>query len=342
MIDGNLVYVVDKQQIQHRRRKLDQDCIRMITKGRAEGTRANRRTHNNAYLRFCDSYYIKPYPATDWQLVQFVQYLFSEESKTPDTVQNYVSSVRVIHRLAGLPVPDANQIHYAMLTDGMKRENKRPVRQAEAVDHQTLKLIFQQVDLKDELQAVTWTAILVGFNLVLRVSNLGPVARNKFDPDKNLIRGDFMIRKGFPSLGIQWAKNNQYKNHINWCPLMPAADRQLCPAWWVSRMLKNIPAHQHEPFFLVREKQSRYPLTSGQIRRLLKQWAIAAALDLRKYTPHCLRRGGLNWAHNARLTGESLKVLGDWVSQEYHKYLDIDFESRIKVGKQMQEYAQNN
>ena len=90
-------------------------------------------------------------------------------------------------------------------------------------------------------------------------------------------------------------------------------------------MLKNIPAEPDEPFFLVREGADWFPLTSGQVHRLLKKWCLAVALDPKKLTLHCLCRGGSNWAHNARITGESLKVLGNWVSQEYHKYLSPEW-----------------
>ena len=289
-------------------------------------------------MRFCDIYYLNPYAASDWQFVQFAQYLFDQEKK-PDTVQNYISSIRILHRLADIQCPSSDQIHFKMLMDSFKRQCDKPVRQAEAIDHNTLKILFTQVNLNEELEAVAWTSVLIGFNLVLRVSNLGPVARNKFDATKNLLRSDYMIRKGFPSLAIRWAKNNQYKNRVNWCPLMPSVHRQICPCWWVNRMIKNIPATPEEPFFTVREGELHFPLTSGQIWRLLRKWCLGAALDPKRFTPHCLRRGGLTWAHNARVTGESLKVLGDCASQEYHKYLEIGFDTRVQAAKQMKSYA---
>ena len=99
-------------------------------------------------------------------MVQFAQFLFSEHKK-PDTVQNYISSIRIIHRLAELPCPDSTNIHCRMLIDGLKRQCTRPVRQADAMGHQTLKLLFTAVDLTQELEAVAWTAVLVGFTLVL-------------------------------------------------------------------------------------------------------------------------------------------------------------------------------
>ena len=73
---------------------------------------------------------------------------------------------------------------------------------------------------------------------------------------------------------------------------------------------------------------------------MLKKWCLAAAVDHKKITPHCLRRGGLNWAHKAELTGESLKVLGDWSSNAYNTYIDINFEQRVKSSQKMQQYIE--
>ena len=90
----------------------------------------------------------------------------------------------------------------------------------------------------------------------------------------------------------------------------------------------------------MRTKKHRYPLTAGQVNRLLKKWCDAAGIDAKCYTGHCLRRGGLTWAHQAGITGEALKVLGDWGSMAYLRYIDHDLDSRIESGKKMAEIAE--
>ena len=77
-------------------------------------------------------------------------------------------------------------------------------------------------------------------------------------------------------------------------------------------MVKIIPASRDEPMFLIRTKDGRewVPLTAPQVGRLLKEWAKRGGLETTGLTPHCLRRGGLNWAHRARVTGEMLKLMG--------------------------------
>ena len=101
-------------------------------------------------------------------------------------------------------------------------------------------------------------------------------------------------------------------------------------------MVKLIPAGDQESLFLVRDPaQGRLPLSHKQIARLLSKWSKKVGLDPSKLTPHCLRRGGLNWAHKAKLTGETLQVLGGWASEAYKRYIDHDFHSRVEAGKQM-------
>ena len=166
-------------------------------------------------------------------------------------VANYVSSIRVLHQLAEIPCPDLKQIHFSMLMRGLKRQDDRPVKQASPMDHQILKSLFTHVDLGSELEAVAWTAILVGFNLVLRISNLGPVSQNKFDPRQNLVRSDYVIKNNIPTIGIRWSKTNQYRNRINWTPLIPSRDREICPIWWMTRMCTLILAGPDKRLFLV-------------------------------------------------------------------------------------------
>ena len=120
---------------------------------------------------------------------------------------------------------------------------------------------------------------------------------------------------------IKWTKTLQYRNRIIESPIVPAKESIICPHTWVGKMIKNIPAEDHEPFFLVREGNNRFPLTSSQVGRLLAKWTEKVGIPPGQYTPHCLRRGGLNWGHKARLTGEALMILGDWGSQAYMRYM---------------------
>ena len=179
---------------------------------------------------------------------------------------------------------------------------------------------------------MAWTAVLVGYSLLLRVSNLGPAMRNKFDPDKNLVRQDLNFENDVWNISLRWSKTNQCKNRIVKAPLVPSTVRAICPQHWVTRMMRLIPAANYEPLFLVRQKGNRYALSAAQIIRLLKKWAKAADLQVPSMTGHGICRGSLNWAHEAKISSESLKILGDWASSAYQTYIDVNYESRLESG----------
>ena len=178
-----------------------------------------------------------------------------------------------------------------------------------------MRQMFYQVNFTKEFEAVAWVAVLVGFTVMLRVSNLGPRARKDFDQHMHFLRGDLSYRQELLMLSVRWAKNIQHRNQTMWCPLVPAFDKKICPEYWIKRMTEVIPASKDEPLFLIWEGKYRFPLTSAQVTRLLKQWAKGAGLDSRGFTAHCLCRGGLNWAHKARATGETLKLMGGGVGK---------------------------
>ena len=100
------------------------------------------------------------------QYCQYAQFL-NLENKKPGTVQNYTSTIQVLHRLQGWQAPVPSQIHFKKLIECFKKERKEPVKQAEPMTHLVLKQLFEQVDLTSELEAVAWVSVLVGFCLLL-------------------------------------------------------------------------------------------------------------------------------------------------------------------------------
>ena len=278
---------------------MDHACGKSIRTANTAGTNDNHRTHLKFYLQFCNEYMYQPFPADYWRYCQFGQFL-SWQGKKPGTINNYVSTVRLLHKLEGYDTPEPGQIHYNKISNSFKKQRTKPMKQAAPMTHQLLFRIFEHVNLAVELEAMTWTAVLVGFSVILRISDLGPETREKFRPDQHFTKADLEFEDGYWNLYIRWSKTIQYKNRVVKAPVVPSSNRSICPQHWLNRMIKLIPAQSHEPLFLVREGAHRYPLTSGQVNRLLKKWTKLAGLDPTAYTGHCLRRGGLSWAHRAR------------------------------------------
>ena len=165
--------------------------------------------------------------------------------KVPETIDNnYVSTIRTVHKLKCLPVPESSPIHFRLTSEGFKKKCKKPVQQADPISHDILDKVFPHVKFDQELEAGTWVAVLVGFNLMLHVSNLGLVTRADFDPYKQFTRADFQIYEGHPALSIHWLKTVQHRNKTRWVPLIPASNTMLYLVRWLRKMFKIIPAMQ--------------------------------------------------------------------------------------------------
>lgn len=122
-----------------------------------------------------------------------------------------------------------------MISDGMKRMWKEPVRQAEPMNHDILCTLFHQVDFSDELEVVTWVTVLVAFTLILRVSNIGPRAHDKFDVRQNFLRSGLIVKRDILTLGVRWTKTIQFRNKVMWTSVVPSADWRICPQTWLKK-----------------------------------------------------------------------------------------------------------
>ena len=148
------------------------------------------------------------------------------------------------------------------------------------------------------------------------------------------------MHNNYPAIGIRWSKTIQHRNRVQWGPYCQQGTKPFAHNFGCAGCTKLIPARLDEPMFLIREGEHRYPLTLQQVNRLLKQWSKATGLaSTFTLTGHCMRRGGLNWAHDAKLTGETLKVMGGWNSDAYLRYIDLKFDKRVQAGKRMVKFA---
>ena len=113
------------------------NCRRNMKKGHAASTRENHRSHHKAYLKFCTEYEFHPYPGSEWRYCQYAQYLH-EKSLKPGTIQNHISSIKVMHKMQYLPTPPEGHTHYKLLSQSFQKARKEPVKQATPINHKLL------------------------------------------------------------------------------------------------------------------------------------------------------------------------------------------------------------
>lgn len=220
---------------QHRREQLDEHCYETMRRSYQPGTLRNIRSQALIYKRFCDFYGFKMFPADAWQLVRYARYIGNTVTSY-ETVVNYLAGVRRLHELGGFPVPAPSEPNIRHIMRALKQELAHPIRQAEPMTPDMLRAIYDHVELGNHFQLVCYTALLVGFYLFLRKSNLVPENKSSFDPQKQLTRGDVQIGKNMVLVVIKWSKTIQYKEKELLLPLLPASDITICPVFWLRLM----------------------------------------------------------------------------------------------------------
>ena len=156
-------------------RNLDQQVWDTIEHGYKESSLANVQSAYTSYQRFCIHFSFKLFPATSWRLCRYTQYMHNS-GKAPSTIANHISIIRTLHTLKGHPVNDLHQMALKLHLKGLTNISKHVLKQAEPMTPQFLIKMSKLVNKNDAKQVTAFTAILVGFFLLLRKSNLVPNA----------------------------------------------------------------------------------------------------------------------------------------------------------------------
>ena len=143
------------------------------------------------------------------------------------------------------------------------------------------------------------------FTCLLRKSNaLGP--DSGFDPSKHLRRRDITFSAGCMLVSIRWSKTIQFKQRHQLLKVPRLPHNILCPVQAV--------------FLAFKRTQSARPDGPAFVRRI-RQCLTLCGEEAHQYASHSFRRGGATSAYLAGVSGETIKVLGDWQSQAYQLYI---------------------
>ena len=155
-----------------------------------------------------------------------------------------------MQQLAGYDLIVTSRRSY-WLFKGLRRKMIWPVKQAKAMTPAMLKKICGILDVTDIQEVVTYTLYVVGFFLFLRASNLTPKSREFFDPSKHFTRANIHLTQEAVVADIKYSKVIQFQERLLQVPLLPVADENICPVYWVRKMIELVPAWPQDPLFSV-------------------------------------------------------------------------------------------
>jgi hypothetical protein len=214
------------------------------------------------------------------------------------------------------------------LLKGINRDKTIQIKQALPITPQLLLKIRSLLDLSAPYWATFWAACVIAFFACLRKSNLF-----KNTDNYHYIKRDQVVinSSGQVVIVINSTKTIQFKQRSVCIPLPEIPNHPLCPVGALKSMFLLSSAQQgSDPVFTFTTPLGTKPLLYGKftkdLKGLLKQLGLCTG-----YSSHSFRRGGASFMLQMGIPGEMIKLMGDWRSDCYQKYLDVSLQLRTQV-----------
>ena len=296
------------------------------------GTWANKVSHLRTYVTFTVYFEVPDFPVHLGVLLRFLAYL-GRSSLAFNSVTNIVSSVKWFASLLDPPsVKEFEKVIVSVSLKGLRAQLSRPVRQKLPFTIIHLCKFYKCLNLSDLKQLSCWCAMLLAFFGCLRLSNLVPLSKGKFDPLKQLRRDDIKFEKDYVLLFYKWSKTNQNCKKITWVPIGSVEDNRFNVKVHLQKLFARVKTPSDAPLFSYStcDFHSRYTLVS-----LLDQCVQKAGLSPADYSWHSFRRGAAVFAFELGLADSAVQLLGDWSSEAFKNYLEFAFIRKAAIAKKV-------
>ena len=324
----------------------------------APATVRGRTTAESRFTDFLALYaiHIGPQGISDADLSRYIHFLASEPSiNSFDTIPTYLSNGPAQwHKNRGLPYSSQYAARPAvhMALRGAKKilKDSTGTRRRLALTTQILLELHPHLSFEDPADVCFWAAALTAFYCLLRKSNvcvpsarpLSAAMRSKASPALQL--GSLVSTRQ----GQDWwlilteTKTIQNCERVLRLPLPLIPGSPLCPRAALQRFFANTrtrPTHPLSHYLFGwrgAAPGSWVPLTHASFVGRLKSLLVAAGYDPSRFAGHSFRRGGATFAFaEAGLSSLHIKALGDWVSDVFMQYCEVQESLRLAGARAM-------
>ena len=293
--------------------------------GLAPSTQKAYASGKNRYKKFCMKLNLKPLPATEHQLCQFVSML-ADENICHSTIKCYLSAIRHLHVAEGVGDPHIHSMaRLEQVLKGVKstqaRGGKQERRRLPITPDILLKVkqVWER-GVIDKDKAMLWAAALTCFFGFLRAGEICVPSDKVFDKGAHLSPADVSVDdKHNPSvmcIRIKASKTDPFRQGCN--VFMGKTGKALCP---VAAMLAYLVVRQggaEGPLFKFADGR---PLTRERFVDNIRVALVAAGIDSAPYSGHSFRIGAATTAAKKGVGDATIKMLGRWKSAAYQLYV---------------------
>ncbi|KAK3286088.1 hypothetical protein CYMTET_6337 [Cymbomonas tetramitiformis] len=202
------------------------------------------------------------------------------------------------------------------------------------------------VDRRNLSSLSVWTAILVGFFGLFRKDNLTEGKSAAWNSRTSLVRDDVIFTDDVETvwLRVRHSKTIQCGERCHWVPLKRVPGSLLCPVEALYELMLATAGQPGDSALFVTEKGTSkkvhlVPLGHTELVKGIKALAEAVGLNPADYAGHSLRRGGATAALRLDVHSVYIKLQGDWRTDCYERYCEMDPAQRLILPGIMAEAA---
>jgi len=215
---------------------------------------------------------------------------------------------------------------------GLSRLNPWTVKRAEPMTLEILLRIFVILDFSNSENIVYWCLFLFAFFLCARKSNLVPTSSSDIDSGKFLSTESIQFYKNYILVHFNRSKTIQFGEREIITPLLRLEDKRLCPVAAYERLLVlKLKHYRHVFFTLPNDSVITYYLFQKKLRKCITE----IGLDADKFSTHSFRRGFTTLAHRMDIPHSHIQILGDWKSDAYKAYLELNWSDKVAILSKM-------
>ena len=251
-------------------------------------------------------------------LLAFLEYLYVNHL-SPKVIQNYLSSLKTFARAHGAPsAPFSHHLIAAYVRSISINSTFFPLPKG-IFDLNTLLLMTRACDLLDDPPLYKASFLLAFFGF-LRMSNIAPHSRAKFDPNRHLLRQDIIFAPPGAHVLLKWTKTLQESRSHHFVQIPMLGDHPLCPVTALKSLLDSRPLPPQTPLF-VHKNPPHLPVIDTSIRDALKLVLSHLGIPLEGHGFHTFRRSGATLAFDNNVQLQDIMAHGLWRSSAVWSYL---------------------
>ena len=275
------------------------------------------RTHLRTYLSFTTFMSLSPIPSVH-SLLAFMEYLYAN-SLSHKVIHNYISSIKSAAKRFHWPIPPFSHHLVTSFLRSISINSTLPPTPRGVFDLSALAAISRACSILDDPDLFR-AVFLVAFFAFLRMSNVAPHSRFKFDPLRHILRQDVIFQDPGAHILIKWTKTLQDRSAHHFVQIPALSNKTLCPVSAIQKVLTSRQLPGTSPLFS-HKNIPYHPVIDTTIRDSLRKVLSHLGIPLLGHGFHTFRRSGATLAYDNNIQLQHIMAHGLWRSATVWTYL---------------------